>query len=129
MKIQQTQLMKQIKKIFKKEYIIWIFVLIWSLIFWEGHRIFPWAFSFRKQIPTWILILNFVILFVSTTTLVNKRQFSKAGVTLVLICVLLSWTLFSIGYKYLPLLSFIVGSVVIVTNLILRIFIKKKNNE
>jgi hypothetical protein len=112
---------KQIKKIFRKEYILWFLVVMWSIMFWEGHRIFYWATSFRNLIPTWFIILNYLVLIISTTTFVNKKQFSKTGVILTLVCVLVSWIIFSVGYKHLPLSSFIVGGATIVVNLVLKI--------
>ena len=108
MKSIYTKMRTWLKKTWKKEYILWLIVAMWSLIFWEGHRILPGAKWLSEVIPPWIVILNLMFLFTFTTMLINKRHFSKIGAFVTLTLVLVTWVFFSIGYKRLPLLSIIV---------------------
>lgn len=129
MKITLKKLGKRLKKTWRKEYILWGIVVMWSLLFWEGHRILPGAKWLGAVIPAWIVILNLVFLFVFTTLLINKPNFSPIGVIITLIGVLLSWILLSIGYKRFPLVSLIGACVVILVNLGLKIWSAKGREQ
>ena len=112
-----TKMAKRSKKIWKKECVLWGVVIIWSLLFWEGHRFVPGSKWLSAVIPVWVIILNLVFLFIFTTLLINKTRFSPTGVIVTLIGVLLSWFLLSVGYKRFPLVSLTGAGMVILVNL------------
>ena len=117
MKNKYRQIRNGLKKMWRKEYILWGIVIMWSILFWEGYRILPWAKRLSEAIPIWAVILNLAFLIVFTTLLINKREFSKIGVIVTLVGCLLSWIIVNIGYKRFPLLSIIVVGAVILFNL------------
>ena len=103
------------KKVWRKEWILWVIVFMWSLLFWEGHRILPGAKWLSEVIPVWIVILNLAIFFISMTVLMNERNLSPIGGITTLICVLFSNIFLSIGFQRFPLVSGIgVGVVLLV---------------
>lgn len=128
MKNRYARLKKKLKLIWKKEYILWAIVIIWTSLFWEGHRFLPGAKWLSAVIPVWIVILNLAFLFIFTTLLINKTSFPPIGVIATLIGVLLSWILLRVGYKRFPVISLVTVCLVIFVNLALKIWRDKEGH-
>ena len=125
MKNKYTKLKKRLKTMWKKEYLLWGIVIIWSLLFWEGHRILPGTKWLSEVIPAWIVIVNLAILFISITLLINKRHFPLIGIVITLVGFLFSCIFLRIGYQRYPLVSLIGAGMVILVNLGLKIWSAK----
>ena len=110
----------KLKKKWKKEYLLWLIVLGWSILFWEGHRIIPGAKYLSEIIPIWIVILNSVLFVVSFTLLINKKDFLLKGTIITLVGYLFSMIFLSIGYKRFPLITVFTLFCVILVNWVLK---------
>lgn len=120
MKISLVNFGKKFKQRWRKEYILWGIVVIWTLLSWEGRYFLPGAKWLSDVIPLWLVILNLVFFLIFTTLLVNKKNLSPIISIVTLIGVLLSWILLSIGFKRFPFVSLIGGCAVILFNLGLK---------
>ena len=110
------ELEKRSKKIWKKEYILWSIVLLWTILVWEGHRILPGAKRLSEIIPLEVVFLNLIILFFITALMGNKRIPSLRGFVVTVIGFSTSLILFSIGSMRFPSISFIGAGVIILIN-------------
>jgi Na+/citrate or Na+/malate symporter len=119
-------LREKLKNAWREKYVPWIIAIVWSTLFWEGHRFLPGAKWLSEVIPVWIVILNLAFLFISTTLLISKKDFSLIGMIVTLVVFLVSWILASIGYHRFPIVSSVVGGGVILFNLGLRMWRKKR---
>jgi len=109
------------------EIIVWGIAVIWVVLFREGFRFLPGAKWLSDVIPLWLVILNLVVLLILTTLLVIKTTPSPIVITVTLIGVLLSWILFSIGFKRFPYVSSIGFGVVILFSLGLKRWRSKRS--
>jgi hypothetical protein len=53
-----TKLRKRLNKAWKKEYLLWGVIRVWTSLVWEGHRAIPGAKWLSAVIPAWAVILN-----------------------------------------------------------------------
>lgn len=107
----------------------WVIAIVWSTLFWEGHRFLPGAKWLSEVIPAWIVILNLAFLFMFTTLLISKKEFSLIGMIVTLIGFLFSWILLGIGSKRFFLISAIVVGGVLLFNLGLIIWEKRRRKK
>jgi CHASE2 domain-containing sensor protein len=115
-----------LKKAWRKDYIPWVIAIVWSTLYWEGHRFLPGAKWLSEVIPEWIVIINLVFLFIFTTLVTHKREFSLPALIVTLIGFLFSWILASIGYRRFPLVTAVAGSSAVLFNLGLIIWEKRR---
>ena len=111
---------KRFRKSWGVEFIIWSIAVIWLLLFREGHRFLPGAKRLGEIIPPWLVILNLVFLFISTTLLMHKTNFNPISAIVTLIGFLLSSIVWNIGYERFPLVTLIGAGVIILFNLGLK---------
>ena len=115
------RLRNRLKKMcWKKEHILWVIILLWVLLVWEGHRFLPGAKWLSEVIPVWIVILNLVLLFITVTLLANKRNPSLAGGAITIIGFSISLIFYRIGGNRFPFTSAIGVAVIILFNLSLK---------
>jgi len=113
---------KKNKKRWKKYIVVFIAGLIaiaWVSLIKEGYRL-PIARRLSEMIPTWIMILNLVILLFSVALLTYSKNLSEMGKLLNFVIFTVSGILFSMSVKHLPLAVVVGTTVVIFIGLIIR---------
>lgn len=111
--MKHTKLKNKIKNIWKKDFVLWGIVIVWTTLFWGGHRILPGAKWLSEVISGWIVILNLAIFFIFITMLMNERYLSPILIILTLIGLLITSIFLSIGYQQFPLVTIIGAGVVL----------------
>lgn len=107
----------------KKEFVLWGIVIIWTTLFWEGHRIIPGAKWLSEVIPLWIVIINLAVFFISIIVLITDRYLSPIGIIIIILIVLLFTSIFfSIGYERFPVISIIGAGFVLLLSVSVRIW-------
>ena len=105
-----------LKNLGKREYIFLGFIIIWTLLFYEGHRLIPGAKWLIAAVPIWVVVINLVLLFISTTLFVNKTNLLPIGGRATLLCNIITWLLWSLFLERFTLISFIGASITVLFN-------------
>jgi multidrug transporter EmrE-like cation transporter len=124
---------KKNKKRWKKYIVVFIAGLIaiaWVSLIKEGYRL-PIARRLSEVIPTWIMILNLVILIISFSllTLPYPKKISEIWKLLNFIVFTLSGIFFSMSAKHLPFVVVTGATVIMLISLIVGRSIDNKGEK
>ena len=107
-------LVKRLKILGSREYIFLGIILVWSLLYYEAHHLIPGAKWFIAAVPLWIVILNLVLLFISTALFVNRTDVLPIGGRATILVGMITWIFWSLFLERFTLISFIgVGIIVL----------------
>jgi len=125
-KVMLKNLRKTLKMLGTREYIFLGIVFIWTLLMYEGHRLIPGAKWLIAAVPLWVVILNLVLLFISTALFVIRTNVLPIGGRATLLVGMITWIFWSLFLRRFSLISTIGLGIIILFNWGLKRWRSKK---
>src|SRR3989304_6705203 len=91
-------------------------IAVWTVFMYQGHRIIPGAKWFISVIPLWVVILNLVLLFISTAFFVIRTKLLPIGGRATLLCGMITWIFLSLFLQRFTLISSIGLAIIVLSN-------------
>jgi len=123
-------MLKNLRKTLKilgiREYIFLGVIFVWTVLMYEGHRLIPGAKWLIAAVPLWVVILNLVLLFVSTALFVSRTNLLPIGGRATLLCIMITWIFWSLFLRRFSLISTIGLGIIVLANWGLKRWMVKK---